>query len=151
MIIKAERRACRAPEERFLAKVDKTETCWLWHGASKASGYGVMRIGPASAGMVYVHRFSYELYVGPIPDGLQIDHLCRVRNCVNPSHLEPVTLQVNVMRSDHPIAIRRRTGLCKWGHPITPDNTYLRADGTTECLPCRRERAREYWRRAKAA
>jgi hypothetical protein len=71
--------------------VSKTETCWLWIGAIKESGYG-------NHGGTGAHRFMYQLLVGPIPPGLQLDHLCRVRNCVNPAHLEPVTPSENVRR-----------------------------------------------------
>lgn len=84
------------PEDRFWPRVQKTDTCWIWTGSS-ATGYGVFkgnnkRQGPA-------HRFAYELLVGPIPEGLQLDHLCRVTLCVNPQHLEPVTPGENCRRA----------------------------------------------------
>lgn len=83
-------------EARFWAKVDKTETCWLWTAAiRRRSGYGVFS---HQARTMLAHRFAYELLVGPIPDGLVIDHLCRVRHCVNPDHLEPVTQRENLRR-----------------------------------------------------
>src|SRR5450755_3951408 len=76
-------------EERFWARVDKqTDGCWVWTGALR-TGYGTLSV---SGKNVPAHRFSYELLVGIIPDGLQIDHLCRNRACVNPEHLEPVTV-----------------------------------------------------------
>jgi hypothetical protein len=82
-------------EERFWAKVNKTETCWLWTGAKHEKGYGLLKV----AGQMHrAHRFVYELLVGPIPEGLSLDHLCRVRNCVNPNHLEPVTTGENIRR-----------------------------------------------------
>lgn len=85
----------KAPvEERFLHYVEKTETCWLWLGA-KSRGYGHITINNRS---VKVHRYSYKLHVGPIPDGLTIDHLCRVKHCVNPEHFELVTALENVRR-----------------------------------------------------
>lgn len=83
--------------ERFWAKVEKTATCWVWTGATKY-GYGVIGVGRRTEGTVQVHRLSYELHTGPIPEGLQIDHLCFNTACVNPDHLEAVTQQVNLER-----------------------------------------------------
>lgn len=91
-------------ELRFWSKVDKGENCWLWTGRTKPDGYGVFK-NKAPNGRwkhVYAHRFAYETERGPIPDGLTIDHLCRVRNCVNPDHLEPVTRNENMRRSRKP-------------------------------------------------
>jgi hypothetical protein len=73
---------------RFLAKVDKADECWLWTARKNYKGYGMFRLGSR---VPYAHRVAYEHYVGPIPEGLQLDHICRVRHCVNPDHLEPVT------------------------------------------------------------
>ena len=82
-------------QERFWAKVRKTDGCWLWTGSHNGLGYGTIR----SVGRkMYVHRYSYELLVGPIPAGLELDHLCRVPGCVNPDHLEPVTHAENLRR-----------------------------------------------------
>lgn len=84
------------PEDRFWAKVDKCrDGCWVWTAKGTPAGYGQFRVDGVD---VYAHRFSYELHVGPIPDGLQIDHLCRVTSCVNPAHLEPVTGAENLRR-----------------------------------------------------
>ena len=80
--------------ERFTKKVEKTGTCWLWRGAISSSGYGMVR----APGVTYAHRWAYEHFVGQIAEGLDIDHHCRVRHCVNPMHLEPVTRSVNVGR-----------------------------------------------------
>lgn len=82
-------------EESFWARVDKTDTCWLWTDAPALTGYG--RVSRDNV-VDYAHRVAYELAVGPIPPGLTIDHLCRVRLCVNPTHLEPVTLAENTRR-----------------------------------------------------
>ena len=79
------------PEERFWAKVDKTDDCWLWTANRTNAGYGHFWLDRR---MVLAHRFAYELLIGPIPDGLTLDHLCRVRACVNPAHLEAVTNRV---------------------------------------------------------
>lgn len=80
---------------RFWERVEKTPTCWLWHGKFNGVGYGQLHIGQVS---FLAHRFSYELVFGPIALGLHIDHLCRNRRCVNPAHLEPVTMQENLRR-----------------------------------------------------
>jgi hypothetical protein len=85
-----------AASARFWPKVNKGETCWLWQGAV-ATGYGVFNAGSGKA--VYAHRFAYEELVGPIPNGLTLDHLCRTPRCVNPEHLEPVTQAENSRRA----------------------------------------------------
>lgn len=82
--------------DRFLAYVNKTETCWLWLGTKCSKGYGRVKVDGASKS---AHRVAYECFWDDIPDGLELDHLCNVRNCVNPEHLEPVTHQENVARA----------------------------------------------------
>lgn len=82
--------------ERFETFVDRTEGCWLWTGSLTYDGYGVFRENNRRTG---AHRFAYEYHIGPIPDGLHLDHLCCVRNCVNPEHLEPVTPKENDRRA----------------------------------------------------
>lgn len=91
-------------ELRFWSKVDKSGDCWLWTGRTKPDGYGVFKNKSPDGRWVhvYAHRFSYEAVCGPIPEGLTIDHLCRVRNCVNPDHLDPVTRIENMRRSRKP-------------------------------------------------
>lgn len=94
-------------QERFDLYVEKTDTCWLWIGSRTHDGYGLFGADNRRTG---AHRFSYEFHVGPIPDGLQLDHLCYVRNCVNPAHLEPVTAAENGRRARVWAAARRRAG-----------------------------------------
>jgi len=79
------------PEERFWCRVEKTSTCWLWVGTGR-SGYGRFQINGVK---VAAHRFAYELLIGPIPDGLYLDHTCHTPSCVNPDHLRPVTSKQN--------------------------------------------------------
>ena len=113
--------------------VDKTDTCWLWTGAL-SSGYGMLRIGGRGGHNRYVHRVAYEELVGPIPDGLEIDHLCRVRACFNPAHLEPVTPQQNVRRGESPGARALRRSDCLYGHPYA-DHGVIR-QGRRRCRLC---------------
>ena len=98
-------------EERFFRHVNKTDTCWLWTGyIDPTTRYGKYRVCLRQKSKTYYsHRLAYELFKGVIPVGLQIDHLCRNRACVNPDHLEPVTQQVNILRGDSPPARQART------------------------------------------
>lgn len=123
---------------RFEAKVIRTPGgCWFWAAAKNTWGYGSFHLGGVNVG---AHRAAWELLVGPIPDGLHIDHLCRRPWCVNPLHLEPVAQIVNTLRGESRFAIRRRTNRCVNGHDYTPANTYRRGDGTTLCRTCHRVR-----------
>ena len=132
-------------EARFWAKVEKTESCWLWTGAIQPTGYGYFATPDTRPGRrqrhAYAHRLAYELLRGPIPEGLTIDHLCRVRRCVNPDHLEPVTIQENIRRQ-----LRTSSDHCRNGHLRTEQNTRHERGGVT-CRECqnvaqRRRRAR---------
>ena len=109
----------------FWEKVDTTGNCWLWTGRKNSRGYGQTG-GPEQM----AHRTAYVLVVGPIPDGLELDHLCRVRACVKPSHLEPVTHAENCRR-----AALARTH-CRQGHPYTKDNTIWIKGGGRDCKTC---------------
>ena len=117
--------------ERLFDRVAITETCWLWTGYRNRMGYGQFgRNEPA-------HRVAYELLVGPIPDGLVLDHLCRNPPCVNPDHLEPVTNVENLQRGVGPSAQNARKARCKNGHEFTSENTYIRPDGGgRQCRRC---------------
>ncbi len=121
--------------ERLLEKVEQRGACWEWTGSKNHGGYGQIslnsRLRPA-------HRLAYELMIGPIPDGLTIDHLCRFPSCVNPTHLEPVTMRENLMRGEGTSARNARKTTCLRGHPfdaITPD-------GRRECRTCHRDQKR---------
>ena len=121
----------------FWAKVDKSdpEGCWLWTGAL-SDGYGSFGIeGHRTKG---AHRYAYETLVGPVPSGLQLDHLCRVRNCVNPDHLEPVTQRENLLRSEGAAARNARKTHCENGHPFDDENTSS-TNGKRRCRACGRE------------
>lgn len=124
--------------------------CVLWTRAISDNGYGKVRVGDRVG---YAHRIAHEVFVGPIPTGLQIDHLCRVRACVNPLHLEAVTQKENIRRSDSPSGRRFRATACEHGHPFDEINTIRRSDGYRECRQCRRDRdarLRQARRRAMA-
>jgi hypothetical protein len=108
-----------SPIVRFWARVNKTEGCWLWTGPVDGAGYG--RMGARSRA---AHRVAYEWLIGPVPDGLELDHLCRVRNCVNVSHLEPVTHRENVLRGDSMPARKAKQTHCIHGHLLSEDNIY---------------------------
>lgn len=135
-----------APDElrRFLAKVRIDENgCWRWTAGHNRKGYGQFKYRRKDMG---AHRASHLIFVGPIPDGCEIDHLCRVRDCVSPLHLEAVTHAVNVARGTTGMFPHGHRTHCDYGHPFDEENTATRADGGGRvCRICRRERTRE-WR-----
>lgn len=126
--------------------------CWLWTGKTATNGYGVIVASPGKGG---AHRYFYQTLIGDVAKGLDLDHLCRVRCCVNPYHLEPVTRSVNLKRGANGDVIRSRMALvvaCPSGHPYDEANTYYRP-GTRQrdCLTCRRARSDAYNKRVAAA
>ena len=120
--------------------------CWLWAGSLSGNGYGAIQY---RGRQVVAHKLSYEAHVGPVPEGLELDHTCRLRCCVNPAHLEPVTRKTNIRRSS---LVGRGAGkaqsekkFCPRGHKYTEDNTRLYR-GSRQCRTCHRDREREKYR-----
>lgn len=133
-------------EQKFLDKVHKTETCWLWTAGKTPKGYGKLKVQGKT---LSAHRLSYELYKGEIPEGLTIDHLCFIKHCTNPSHLEAVTNQENNLRGNSYSAINARKTHCKYGHEFTPENTAKRGLKYRRCIKCRNREARESYYKNK--
>ncbi len=122
--------------------------CWLWIGAqTRSGGYGLTK---HNGKHVPAHRVTYEMLKGPIPTGLQIDHLCRTPPCVNPAHLEPVTLAENVRRGISPSAANSRKTHCLRGHLFDKANTYVNRNGGRTCRTCRRNKQRPINRQKRA-
>lgn len=123
----------RESAERFIrfVSVNHDTGCWEWTGALDKTGYGAFK---AAGKKVSAHRWGYEHFVGPVPEGLDIDHLCRIRKCVNTAHLEPVTRSVNARRG---FSARPRLTHCSHGHAYTETNTYHDQRGYRECRTCR--------------
>ena len=134
-------------EARFWQRVEKTDGCWNWKGFLRPDGYGIISIRHFTRHhiLVRVHRVSYELIKGRIPEGMILDHLCRNRLCVNPDHLEPVTNKENLLRGETVYAINARKTHCPWGHPLSGDN--LAEDdlrkGKRHCKICRNAQRKE--------
>lgn len=113
--------------------------CWLWAGSTN-DRYGVINVGGRNR---YAHRMAYEQFVGHIEKGLTIDHLCRNPLCVNPRHLEVVTMRENILRSESPSAIASSRNHCPKGHDYTEENT-LWYRGYRLCRACRRKNILSY-------
>lgn len=134
--------------DRFAEKVALTDSgCIEWIAGTNRVGYGVVHLGPSDDNRkVYAHRWSYEHHVGPIPEGLHLDHLCRNTLCVNPAHLEPVTCRENLMRGISQPAMNAAKTECQNGHPLAGNNLYINpSTGHRRCRTCeiagRRDRA----------
>jgi hypothetical protein len=127
---------------RFFDKIeiDLATQCWLWAACDDQIGYGLFSLGGK---MLKAHRISYVLRNGEIPDGLELDHLCRVRHCVNPDHLEPVTHAENMRRGDAGKHNLVKTH-CPRGHPYSGENLYIRPNGDRNCRTCNRLAFRKY-------
>ena len=138
--------------DRFEAKYipEPNTGCWLWTGAISANGRSSFSTGKSWTG----HRWAYRFYRGEIPEGKELDHLCRTPSCVNPFHLEAVTRAINVKRGwdARPDDSRRKTLVCHRGHLLAGDNVRIWIDPKSAgrrqiCKHCDRDRARQYWRK----
>lgn len=115
--------------------------CWVWQRHITPNGYGVISVNGKSSS---AHRTSYTLFKGRIPEGFQIDHLCKVRSCVNPKHLEAVTAKENVRRSNSYAQQEASRTHCKYGHEFTPNNIYKASQGNgRNCRTCMRNRTKQ--------
>lgn len=134
-------------ERRFWSKVALPDAGghMLWM-AARTGGYGRIGVGRKT---LYAHRVSYALAYGEVPEGLQIDHLCRVRHCLAPEHLEAVTQQENGLRGESGKWQQAKTH-CPRGHPYSGDNLYVRPDGGRSCRQCVRTAGRKWHPKRKA-
>lgn len=129
--------------ERFWSLVDKSGDCWNWRGGLNGWGYGQFYYLKKSW---RTHRLAYFLVNGKLPDqGLQLDHLCRNRACVNPKHLDVTDNRTNVLRGVGPTAQNARKTHCHRGHEFTEDNTYYRPLGR-ECRTCKKAHNKERYK-----
>jgi hypothetical protein len=143
----------KSVEQRFWEKVirGKDDECWEWRGAHDTAGYARFHVDMRRR-REGAHRFAYELLIGPIPEGLELDHLCRNKGCINPYHLEPVTRSVNVRRA---LAFnpRKHKTHCPQGHALAGENLYVyigRRKTAYLCKECRRIQCRQYKARRAA-
>lgn len=136
--------------DRIVSSVREQETgCWIWQKSKQPTGYGQLRVGKKT---LYAHRVAYEVFKGPIPEGLQIDHLCRNRECVNPEHLDAVSQRTNILRGVGSAALNSRKTECAQKHPYDGENLLLekRKNGRNgrRCRVCvQRNRSTSYRRR----
>jgi len=132
----------RSFEDRLWSRVIKTSDCWIWTGAKNSYGYGQIHKDGKN---VYVHRVSFEIHKGPIPKGLVLDHLCRVRHCLNPDHLEAVTNQENMARAPKGmLGGNRHKTHCIRGHSLFGPHVRIDKNGARVCRKCRKIRDRFY-------
>lgn len=137
-----------ADMNRFRARVDETDTCWIWQGSLDADGYGRFSLRGRA---FQAHRISYTAAHGSIPEGLVIDHLCRNRACVRPDHLEPVTNAVNILRGVSFSAVNASKEFCDNGHPFDAINTYMAPGGWRRCRACHKASDDRYQERKREA
>lgn len=137
----------RSAEERFWEKVNALGCCWEWDGARKAAGYG--NFAPIRTKTVLAHRWAWELLVGPIPDGMELDHRCKNPCCVCPDHLEVVTRQENLRRGHGAAVVNAQRTHCLHGHALLAENVRIDKRGARCCRAC--EQARRDRKRAALA
>jgi hypothetical protein len=126
--------------QRILKKIELTKSgCWAWNASKYKNGYGQVWNGFRTE---QAHRVTYKLYIGPIPEGHEIDHICRNRGCVNPAHLRCVTHKENIRCSGAIMGDNARKTHCKRGHPLSGDNLKVCQDGARQCRTCLRMHAR---------
>lgn len=136
----------KTPLQRFMDKADTNGECWEWRGQLDRGGYGVFKHSNVK---VQAHRFAYEYFISEIPEGLEIDHLCRNRACVNPYHLEPVTHLENVRRGEGALFFSRKTH-CPQGHPYNEVNTY-NYRGRRSCRICIKATSKAFYLKKREA
>lgn len=143
------KRPTRPAAERFLESFAVAGECWEWSGVIGNHGYGIFYYEGKKRELA--HRYAYQMHRGEIPEGLHIDHLCRNRKCVNPSHLEAVTPLENSSRGLRYRLLNGMDDSCIHGHKYTPENTYVEPNGyKVRCRTCARERDRQPHRNAAA-
>lgn len=151
------RKPAASPELRFIRFIQKSadpNSCWIWTGHKMPNGYAQFSVSSRRDGRriistkTYAHRFAYEMWVGPIPDGLVIDHLCRRRDCVNPRHLETVTTRENLRRGETKTAHNAAKTHCPMGHELSGDNLYVHTNKNgvekRHCKTCRKQALRKF-------
>lgn len=140
--------------DRFWDKVaaDPNTGCWHWMAGTNPRGYGKFSLDGET---LYAHRLSYVDAKGPVPEGLELDHRCRIKSCCNPNHLEAVTHRENVRRGEAGASTARRNAAkthCPQGHPYSGDNLYIQAsNGGRMCKECKRQRNRRHYAAKKEA
>lgn len=143
--------------DRFWVRVQPCPMtgCWVWTGSTNPGGYGVTKTGKVNPNgkrqATSVHLFAWRRTVGPVPNGLHLDHLCRLRCCCNPAHLEPVTPRENNRRANSPTSRLAERTHCKNGHPFAGVNLFTNTDGTRGCRACDRTFALAHYHRKMAA
>ena len=137
-------------EQHLERKTIKTSECWIWDGVICRDGYGRFELttGRLQSKILSAHRVAYELSNGKIPKGLTIDHLCRNRRCVNPQHLEAVTIRENTIRGYGMAGINHRKKNCINGHPFDAVNTKIK-NGNRVCIACKKRLDKEYQHRRR--
>ncbi len=133
--------------QRLYSQAEQVGECLLRTGYVRKDGYSLFSVGSR---IDYAHRFAYELFASTIPEGLEVDHLCRNRRCVNPAHLELVTSVVNTLRGEGPTAQNARKTHCPKNHPFDTVNTYIDKRGHRYCRECERQKSRRNKARRRA-